>query len=157
MSIRATLPPLALLVVLCACGDDTMPQPVPEPDLIVSGRLVDDLGVPLEGGRIEGYLIAIPATARVPLASSVPSCETATVPSGTTPDDEADSGPDGSFSLSIVGLDGPLCLILGVRESGQPPDATILLPPRLVSPASTSPVTVAMGEIAIGQLDQAPE
>lgn len=154
---RARLGTLALLLVLSACGDDTLPQPVPEPDLIVSGRLVDDLGQALEGGRIEGYLIAIPSAVLAPPASSAPSCENAFVPSGTTPDDEADSGADGSFSLSIVGLDGPLCLILGVRESGQSPDATVVLPPRLVSPASTSPVTVAMGEIAIGRLDQAAE
>jgi hypothetical protein len=154
---RAPLRTLALLVILSGCGDDTLPQPVPEPDLIVSGRLVDDLGQPLEGGRIEGYLITIPSAALAPPASSAPSCENATVPSGPTPGDETDSAADGSFSLSIVGLNGPLCLILGVRESGQSPDATIVLPPRLVSPASTSPVTVAMGEIAIGQLDQAAE
>src|SRR5512134_3648061 len=152
MSPRAAIRSLILALALAGCGDDTLPQPVPDPDLIVSGRLMDDLGQPIDQGLIEGYLVTIPSVAVTSPASAAPSCDNAAVPSGTPPDDEAESAPDGSFSLSIVGLDGPLCLVVGVREAGQPPEAAVILPPRLVSPASTSPVTVSLGEIAIGQL-----
>lgn len=156
MSNRVRLSSLALALVLTACGNDDVSPPAPEPDLLVSGRLLDDLGQPLSGGRVEAWLVGIPSASGL-AAWVVPTCDTAEAPSDTAPDDEAVTGTDGAFALSLVGLDGPLCLVVGVREAGAPADARVLLPPRLVSPAAATPVTVALGDVAIGQLDQARE
>lgn len=155
MTPRKVLYSLALALSLSGCGDDGLPQPIPEPDLLVSGRLIDDLGQPLAGGTVEAWLVSIPAAASVTAAVLAPSCDGAEPSSNEEPDDAAGTASDGSFSLSLVGLDQPLCLVIGVREAGQPEGEAVRLAPRLVSPGSTTPVTLSLGDVAIGRLDAA--
>lgn len=138
---------------LAACGDDPVQAPPADPDLVVTGRLLDDVGEPIARGLIEGFLVGFPSAATGLASSVAPSCEDAVIPDNVAADGEAESVADGSFSVGMVGLDAARCLVVRVREPGQDAGGAVVLAPQVVAPGSSPPLTVSLGTIAIGQLD----